>query len=116
MFVNFSDELPRYYCIPRVIFNLFTALPHQCKLYYLLSYIISDITRKEATRDGEREASTGRGKKTKMEQHREWLLNFGFVPIFHFLVSRSQLLETSRSEGCDECQNVAVFVSKISVT
>ena len=31
----------------------------------------------------------GSWKKKKMEQHREWLLNFGFVPIFHFLVSRS---------------------------
>lgn len=54
-----------------------------------MSYLISGITRKEATGDGEREASTGRGKKKKMEQHREWLLNFGFVPIFYFLVSRS---------------------------
>lgn len=89
MFVKFFDELPRYYCIPWVIFILFTAVPYQCKLYYLLSYIISDITRKEATGDGERKASTGRGEKKKMEQHREWVMNFGFVPIFHFLVSRS---------------------------
>ena len=43
-------------------------------------------------------------------------MNFGFVPIFHFLVSHSLLIVTSRSEGCDECQSVAVFVFKISVT
>ena len=85
----FRRASPLLLYIPWVIFVLFTALPYQCKLYYLLSYIISDITRKEASGDGEREASTGRGKKNKMEQHREWLLNFGFVPIFHFLVSRS---------------------------
>ena len=66
--------------------------------------------------NGEREASTGRGKKKKMGQHKEWVMSFGFVPTLHFLVSRSYLLVTSRSEGCDECQSVAVFVFKIIVT
>ena len=49
-------------------------------------------------------------KGTKKEQHSEWVMNFGFVPILSFS------LVTSWSEGCDECQSVAVFVFKISVT
>ena len=47
---------------------------------------------------GEREASTGSGK--KMEQHREWAMNFGFRFPFFIFSFPVPFLVTLRSEGC----------------